>query len=122
MRTMIVATAIALLPCAAGAQPPSTSKVDWLRVAQVVVDRWQLKPGERAVLFWEHTADRGAAAALRTAIRARGGIVSGEIDTADPRDDEAWANTFSKAEVAIWLPGNTRFDDRPFEHLVEKNP
>jgi len=122
MRTLIVASAIALLPGAVGAQPASASKVDWLRMAQLVVDRWQLQPGERAVLFWERTADRGMAAALRTAIRARGGIVAGEIDTADPRDDEAWARTFAKAEVAIWLPGNARFDDRPFEHLVEKNP
>ena len=122
MRTIIVACAIALLSGTAGAQSPSASKVDWLRMAQLVVDRWQLQPGERAVLFWERTADRGAAAALRTAIRARGGIVSGEIDTADPRDDEAWAKTFAKADVAIWLPGNARFDDRPFEHLLERNP
>ena len=122
MRTIIVASAIALLPCAAGAQSPSASKVYWLRIAQVIVDRWQLQPGERAVLFWERTADRGMAAALRTAILARGGVVAGEIDTADPRDDEAWAKTFAKAEVAIWLPGNARFDDRPFEHLVERNP
>jgi hypothetical protein len=122
MRTILVASAIALLPGAAGAQPPSASKVDWKRVARQVVDRWQLLPGERAVLFWERTTDRGAAAALRTAITARGGVVSGEIDTADPRDDEAWASTFAKADVAIWLPGNARFGDRPFEHLVERNP
>jgi hypothetical protein len=122
MRTVIVASALALLPCAAAAQAPSPSKVDWTRVAQLVVDRWQLQRGERAVLFWEGTADRGAAAALRTAITARGGVVSGEIDTALPRDDAAWAKAFAQAEVAIWLPGNARFDDKPFEHLVEKNP
>jgi hypothetical protein len=121
MRTVIVASAIALLPGTAAAQP-SASKVDWTRMARLVVDRWQLQPGERAVLFWERTADRGAAQALRTAIGARGGIVTGEIDTADPRNDEAWANTFAKADVAIWLPGNARFDDRPFEHLVERHP
>jgi hypothetical protein len=122
MRTILLASAIALLPAMAGAQPPSPSKVDWMRMARLVVDRWQLQPGERAVLFWERTADRGLAAALRTAIRARGGYVTGEVDTADPRNDEAWAKTFAAADVAIWLPGNARFDDRPFEHLVERNP
>jgi hypothetical protein len=122
MRTVIVAGAIALVGGTAGAEPPSASKVDWTRLARLVVDRWQLQPGERAVLFWERTADRGAAAAVRAAITERGGVVSGSIDTADPRDDEAWARTFANADVAIWLPGNARFEDRPFEHLVEKNP
>lgn len=115
--SLTVGTALAQAPPA-----PSPSKVDWMRMARLVVDRWQLKPGERAVIFWERTADRGAAAALRTAILAKGGVVSGSIDTADPRDDEAWARTFANADVAIWLPGNARLDDRPFEHLVEKNP
>lgn len=122
MRTVIVVTAIALLAGTAGAEPPSTSKVDWTRMAGLIVDRWQLQPGERAVLFWERTSDRGAAAALRAAITARGAVVSGSIDTADPRDDAAWARTFANADVAIWLPTSARFEDRPFEHLVEKNP
>lgn len=115
--------ALAVVPAMAQAPPaPSPSKVDWMRMARLIVDRWQIQPGERAVLFWERTADRGAAAAIRTAIQARGGVVAGSIDTADPRDDAAWAKTFANADVAIWLPGNARFDDRPFEHLVEKNP
>jgi opacity protein-like surface antigen len=122
MKAIIVASAVALLPAMAAAQAPSPSKVDWKRMAELVVARWQLQRGERAVLFWERTADRGAAAALRTAISGRGGIVSGEIDTADPRDDAAWAKAFANADVAIWLPGNARFDDRPFERLVEGNP
>jgi hypothetical protein len=115
--TLTVGTALAQAPPA-----PSPSKVDWMRVARLLVDRWQLRPGERAVLFWDRKADRGAAAAIRTAIQAKGGVVAGSIDAADRRDDEAWSRTFAKADVAIWLPMNVRFDDRPFEHLVETNP
>jgi hypothetical protein len=125
MRTLVAAGVLSLAvgPALAQAPPaPSPSKVDWMRVARVVVDRWQLQRGERAVIFWERTADRGMAAALRTAIQAKGGVVAGSIDTADPRDDAAWAKTFGNADVAIWLPGNARFEDRPFEHLVETNP
>jgi hypothetical protein len=127
MRSFVAAGALVLATGTAMAQapppaPPSPSKVDWPAMARLVVDRWQLKPGERAVLFWERTADRGAAAALRTAIVARGGVVAGSIDVADPRDDAAWDQAFAQADVAIWLPTNARFDDRPFEHLVEKNP
>ncbi|HET9317625.1 MAG TPA: hypothetical protein VFQ51_18675 [Vicinamibacteria bacterium] len=125
MRTWVAAGVMALTVGTSMAQAPpapSPSKVDWMRMARLVVDRWQLKPGERAVLFWDRTADRGAAAALRTAILAKGGVVAGSIDAADPRDDAAWAQVFSNADVAIWLPSNARFDDRPFEHLVEKNP
>src|SRR5687768_4100028 len=118
MRTVMVATAIALLAGTAEAQPSSASKVDWERMARLIVDRWQLQSGERAVLFWERTSEHGAAAAaaLHAAITARGGVVSGSIDTADPRDDEAWARTFANADVAIWLPGTSRFDGQPFEH------
>lgn len=127
MRTFVAAGAVTLAAGTAMAQPPvtqppSASKVEWMRVARLVVDRWQLQRGERAVLFWERTADRGVAAAIRTAVLARGGIVAGEIDVADPRDDAAWERTFAKADVAIWMPTNARFTDRPFEHLVEKNP
>jgi hypothetical protein len=122
MRTFVAAGALALVASTAVAQPPSAGKVDWLRMARLVVDRWQLAPGERAVLFWDRTADRGAAAAMRTAILAKGGVVAGSIDVADPRDDAAWARVFANAEVAVWLPTNARFADRPFEHLVEKNP
>ena len=122
MRTFVAASALSLSAVSALAQAPSPSKLDWMSIARTVVDRWQLRPGERAVLFWERTADRGAAAAIRTAILARGGVVAGSIDTADPRDDEAWARTFASADVAIWLPTNARFADRPFEHLVEKHP
>jgi hypothetical protein len=126
MRTFVAAGVMALSVGTAMAQapppPPSPSKVDWMRMARLVVERWQLKPGERAVLFWERTADRGAAAAIRSAILAKEGVVAGSIDTADPRDDAAWQKVFASADVAIWLPGNARFDDRPFEHLVEKNP
>lgn len=102
--------------------PPTPSRVDWARLAGVVVDRWQLGKGEKAVLFWDRRDDRGAAAALRKAIAARGATVAGEIDVADARDDAAWDRAFAQADVAIWLPSNARLADRPFEHLVEKHP
>src|SRR5688572_33346269 len=82
---------------AQGPPPVSPSKVDWAHLATLVTDRWQLARGERAVLLWDRTGDRGAAAALRKAIEAKGALVSGEIDAADPRDDVAWARAFEKA-------------------------
>jgi hypothetical protein len=86
MRIWVATGALALMVAPATAQAPdapSASKVDWTRVAGRVVDRWQLRQGERAVLFWQRTADRGAAAAIRKAITARGGVASGEIDVAE---------------------------------------
>jgi hypothetical protein len=127
MRASLAAAAcLVFATSSARAQAPAPtvtpSKVDWTRLATVVVDRWQLAKGERAVLFWDRTGDRGAAGAIRKAIEAKGAVVSGEIDVADPRDDAAWARAFEKADVAIWLPSSARLEGRPFEHLVEKHP
>jgi hypothetical protein len=77
MKTFVAAGALALVSGTATAQQaPSASKVDWAKLADIVVDRWQLRSGERAVLFWERTSDRGAAAALRKAIVAKGGVTT----------------------------------------------
>lgn len=125
MKASIAAAGLLLAAGTAWAQTAAPrvtpSKVDWPRLAALVVDRWQLARGEKAVLFWDRTSDRGVAAALRKAIAARGGVVSGEIDVADTRDDAAWNRAFAGADVAIWLPSARSFPDRPFEHLVEKH-
>jgi hypothetical protein len=125
MKASIAAAGLVLAAGTVGAQAPAPvptvtpSTVDWPRLAAVVVERWQLSRGEKAVLFWDRTSDRGAAAALRKAIAARGGVVAGEIDVADARDDATWERTFASADVAIWLPSGRSFPDRPFEHMVE---
>src|SRR5262245_2786093 len=102
MRSRIAAAGLVLAAGTASAQTPTPtvtpSKVDWARLATVVVGRWQLAPGEKAVLFWDRASDRGAAEALRKAITAKGGVVAGEIDVAQPRDDAAWARTFAQAD------------------------
>jgi hypothetical protein len=118
VRLIPAAVCVVLLAVAGDAAegPPA----DWSRVAELVVGRsLKLAPGEKVVLFWERSEDRGAAAARRKAIAAKGGVVAGEIDAAEPRNDEAWRGLFAAADVAIWLPTKTRFEDRPFEHLVE---
>lgn len=124
----------------AGQAPPS--KVDWARVAELVVKRsLKLAAGERVVLFWDQASDRGAAAALRTAIAGAGGVVSAELNAPTQADldairklspaaqalqrarrDSSWAESFARADAAIWLPTPmVGLTDRPFERMVERS-
>lgn len=126
----------------ASAQAARPSKVDWPRIAELVVKRsLKLAPGERVILFWEQSADRGMAPALRTAIAAAGGVVAAELSAPTSADVEAtrrlpaatqalqrarrdsvWAEAFARADVAIWLPSpSVGLGDRPFERLVERS-
>ncbi|MBL8988963.1 MAG: hypothetical protein JNJ80_22000 [Gemmatimonadetes bacterium] len=74
----------------ASAQAARPSKVDWPRIAELVVKRsLKLAPGERVILFWEQSADRGMAPALRTAIAAAGGVVAAELSAPTSADVEA---------------------------------
>jgi len=127
-------------PGSAQAGPPS--RVDWNRMAELVIRQsLKLAPGERVVLFWDQAADRGAAPALRSAIAAAGGVIAAEIVPPGPQDVEAarrlpsaaqalqksrrdsiWAAAFAGADAAIWLPtGLAPLADRPFERLVERS-
>lgn len=108
------------LPSAAQAGP--ASRVDWARIAELVVTRTlKLAPGERVILFWDQAADRGAAPALRSAVSAAGGVIAAEISPPDPGGLE-WSAAFAKADAAIWLPtGLAPLAGRPFERLVERS-
>ena len=124
----------------AAAQTPS--KVDWPRIADLVVKRsLKLAPGERVVLFWDQASDRGAAAAIRTAVIGAGGVVSAELSAPTAADleamkklppatqalqrsrrDSTWGEAFARADAAIWLPTpSAGLGDRPFERLVERS-
>jgi hypothetical protein len=139
---IIAAIGGSLLVDLAQAQSPPPSKVDWSKIAELVVKRTlKLAPGERVILFWDQTSDRGAAPALRTAILGAGGVVSAEMAAPTGADlaairqlppatqaaqlarrDSIWAEAFSKADAAIWLPTPLAgLSDRPFEHLVERS-
>ena len=129
------------LTTVASAQPQPPSKVDWSRLADLVVRRtWKLAPGEKVVLFWDQASDRGMAPAIRAAIAGAGAVVSAELSaptlaeqnairTLPPavqssqraRRDSIWLKAFQAADAAIWLPmPATGYADRPFERLVEK--
>jgi hypothetical protein len=133
------------LSLAAGleAQSAPASRVDWAKIADLVVARsLKLAPGERVVLFWDQASDRGAAPALRTAIARAGGVLAGELSAPTQADldairrlspavqaaqkarrDSLWARTFASADAAIWLPTPMAgLTDRPFERLVERSP
>lgn len=121
IRTWASVGLVAALPALGADQAPPASKVDWASIADLVVNRsLELSPGERAVLFWDRSADRGAVGAVRKAILAKGGLVSGEIDVADPPDAAAWTRLFAAADVAIWFPTRS-LPEHPFEHLVEES-
>lgn len=126
----------------ARAQGAAPSKVDWAKIAELVVSRsLRLGPGERVILFWDQASDRGAAPALRAAIAGQGGVVAAELSaptradleairTLPPkvqamqksRRDSIWTRAFQQADAAIWLPTPmSGLTDRPFEHLVERS-
>jgi hypothetical protein len=112
---------VVVLSIVAAAEAPPHSEVDWASVAKLVVNRsFALAPGERVVIFWDRTADRGAAAAIRTAILERGAVIVGQIDVASPADATAREQLFADADAAIWLPTRT-LPEHPFEHLVERS-
>jgi leucyl aminopeptidase (aminopeptidase T) len=115
--------------------------VSWPAIADLVVKRsLKLAPGERVVLYWDQASDRGAAAPLRAAIVAAGGVV---VDLSAPTDadlaaiarlpaesrtrqqasrDSTWARVFRDADAAIWLPtALPGLPGRPFEHLVDRS-
>ena len=127
---------------AAAAQAGPASRVDWARLAELVVTRTlKLAPGERVILFWDQAADRGAAPALRSAVFAAGGVIAAEISPPGPQDldairrlspaaqalqkarrDSIWSAAFANADAAIWLPtGLAPLTDQPFERLVERS-
>ena len=129
-------------PLGLSAQSPAQSKVDWAKIAELVVSRsLKVGPGERVVLFWDQASDRGAAPALRAAITGQGAVVSAELSAPTQADLEAvrrlppnlqtvqksrrdsiWAHAFQTADAAIWLPTPmSGLTDRPFEHLVERS-
>jgi hypothetical protein len=105
----------------------------------IVVRGLALAPGERVALFWDHSRDRGAAAAVRAAIAAAGGVTieanvpsltelerSHRLDSAVralqlARRDSLWSDAFSDIDAAIWLasPLNS-MPGRPIEHLTER--
>jgi hypothetical protein len=132
---------ITVLPATGSAQPAPPSRVDWSRLADLVVRQtWKLAPGENVVLFWDQASDRGMASALRTAIAGTGAVISAEMSpptvaemnairklppgvqtSQRARRDSIWLKAFQSADVAIWLPTPlTGVADRPFERLVEK--
>jgi hypothetical protein len=114
---------LGLLPLALAAQAAPPSRVDWSRVADLVVRRTlQLSRGERVVLFWDPGSDRGIAPALRVAIAGAGGEIAGEIPSATSGSDSARGALFARADAAIWLPMPLAgLSGRPFEHLVERS-
>jgi hypothetical protein len=131
-----------LVAATVSAQPQPPSRVDWNRLADLVVRRtWKLAPGEKVLLFWDQGTDRGMAPALRAAIAGAGAVVSAEMSPPSvaeqdairklpaalqrsqrARRDSIWLKAFQAADVAIWLPTPmTGVGDQPFEHLVEKS-
>ncbi len=126
----------------AASQAGPASRVDWPRIADLVINRTlKLAPGERVVLFWDQASDRGTAPALRSAITAAGGVIAAEITPPGPpeleaarrlppaaqalqkaRRDSIWSAAFAGADAAIWLPtGLAPVTERPFERLVERS-
>lgn len=123
-------------------QTGPASRVDWPRIADLVINQTlKLAPGERVVLFWDQASDRGTAPALRSAITAAGGVIAAEITPPGPpeleaarrlapaaqalqkaRRDSIWSAAFAGADAAIWLPtGLAPVTERPFERLVERS-
>jgi hypothetical protein len=134
---------LALVGTEGSAQSAPPSRVDWPKIADLVVTRsLKLAPGERVVLFWDQASDRGVAAAIRTAVARAGGVISGELSAPTQADldairrlppetqtmqkarrDSLWTRTFATSDVAIWLPTPMAgLTDRPFERLVERAP
>ena len=133
-RLLLAGLALAGLGVAQAGAPDvtTTPTIDYARLADIVVNRsWKLASGERVILFWDASRDRGMAAPLRAAIVKAGGVIE-EIKAPDSRADagltaqqraarfEQWRALFQRAQAAIWLPSDlTAVDDQPFEHLVE---
>jgi hypothetical protein len=126
LTTMLVGLLWALAGTAQSAPP-----VDYAALAAIAVQRWQLAPGERVVMFWDRGSDRGMAGPLRAAITAAGGIVE-EIEAPTMASirglssaqlaerNRRWAEIFARSQAAIWLPSPLdAVGDQPFEHLVE---
>lgn len=136
--TLLAATRLAV--AAVMFAQPAPSRVDWTKLADLTVRRTlRLATGERVVLFWDQSSDRGAATAMRSAVIAAGGVPTDILAPIQPdvdairrlpseaqtvqriRRDSAWAQAFKGADAAIWLPTALTMADRPFEHLVEKS-
>jgi hypothetical protein len=131
-RCLLAALAAGLSGSETGSAQPSGQKVDYAHLADIAVIRaWRLSRGERVVIFWDASRDRGMAAPLRTAIEEAGGQVE-SIAAPDSRVDatltpaqkaqrfEQWKSIFRRSQAAIWLPSDlTAVGDQPFEHLVE---
>ncbi len=128
------------IPLVAQSAPPS--KVDWTKIAELLVKRsLKIAPGERVILFWDQASDRGAAPAIRSAVAAQGAVIAAELSaptqsdldavrrlpvivqaTQRARRDSIWARAFQGADAAIWLPTPMGgLTDRPFEKLVERS-
>jgi hypothetical protein len=115
-------------------------QVDWKPIADAIVVRGlALAPGERVALFWDHSADRGNAAAVRAAIAAAGGVaieanvpsmpeleLSNRLDPAVRarqlvQRDSLWADAFRNVDAMIWLASPLgSMPGRPIEHLTER--
>ena len=143
--TLALLASTLIPPVTAAAQAPAaatpSSRVDWARVADLVVARsLGLQPGQRVVLFHTPALDRGALPAMRDAIGRAGGVLAGEIvppgaaalaarsamaprerARIDAREDSAWARVFGAADAAIWLPTDLGavLARLSFERLVE---
>jgi leucyl aminopeptidase (aminopeptidase T) len=128
---------------AALAQQAPPSRVDWPRIADLVIRRsLSVRAGDRVLLFHSPELDRGALPAIRTAIGRAGGVLVGEIVPPDAatrearaglapatrafveaREDSAWTRGFDAADAAIWLPTDLAgLGGRPFERLIERFP
>jgi hypothetical protein len=141
MASMRSAAAIlVILVFVAGARITSQSSLDWNRVADAIVVRGlALAPGERVVIFWDHSIDRGAAAAVRAAVAAAGGVAieanvpsMAELERSNKLEpavrsrqlsarDSLWTEAFSNVEAMIWLASPLgSMPGRPIEHLTER--
>jgi hypothetical protein len=125
--TIVLLALLAAATSTAQSAPP----IDYAALAAIAVQRWQLAPGERVVMFWDRGSDRGMAGPLRAAITAAGGAVE-EIEaptmasiralssTRLAERDRRCAEIFARSQAAIWLPSPLdAVRDQPFEHLVE---
>lgn len=138
----LLALIAALHAGALAQQPVPPSRVDWDRMADLVIARsLAVKPGDRVLLFHTPELDRGALPAMRRAVGRAGGVLVAEVVPPGPaaatareslapavrrrveaRQDSAWTRVFAAADVAVWLPTTLEglLDTRPFERLVER--
>lgn len=117
-----------------------SNSVDWNSIAAAIVVRGlALAPGERVALFWDHSSDKGNAAAVRAAIAAAGAVAieanvpsAAEFERSKQLDpnvrarqlaerDAFWADAFSNVDAMIWLASPLdSMPGRPIEHLTER--